>query len=315
MRKKRKMKIGFFGTPDLASCCLRGLVEGHEVLFVVAPPDKPSGRNRRLVFCPAKDEAMCNDIPVYQPDVLTEASFMETIKAHGADIFVVVAYGKIIPADVFNMPPLGTVNLHPSLLPLYRGAAPVQWALINGEKKTGITVQLINERMDAGDIILQEKIELDDEIDAGELFEIVKEIGGAMLSRAVELLASGAAVRIVQDERSATYCGKITKETAQINWAVDSKTIHNLVRGLNPSPCAHTRLGGKVFKIRKTSLRDIPDVRLRPGELSFYGKKRVLAGTGSGVIEIVDIQPETKKPMSAGAFINGHGHLNGSFFQ
>ncbi|PKL39566.1 MAG: methionyl-tRNA formyltransferase [Spirochaetae bacterium HGW-Spirochaetae-1] len=303
------MKIGFFGTPDIALYCLEELFKVHEICFVVTQPDKKTGRNQHMQICPAKHEAQCHDIPVLQPESLNDPAFFDQLNKYDAQIYVVVAYGKLIPRAVFDYPPLKTINLHPSLLPAYRGAAPLQWVLINGERETGVSVQLINERMDAGDIIRQEKVAITDDMTAADLSDAVLPLGVRLLNESIELLASGKAVSVQQKDDEATYCGKITRETARIDWTRSAVDIHNLVRGLNPKPVAWTTFRSRELKVWKTSLsHGVPDtaLSLRPGEMAVYGKKRLMAGTGKGILELVAIQPETKKTMDGLSFINGY---------
>ncbi len=300
------MNIGFFGTPDLAARVLAGLTEDHRVTFAVTAEDKRAGRNRELQFCPAKSEAIRLGIPVLQPASLKEPSFLDGIGAFEADAYVVVAYGSLIPRSVFGRPPLGTLNLHPSLLPLYRGAAPIQWCLINGETETGITVQLINEKLDAGDIVVQEKLPVGPDTTAGDLLEIASASGTGLIGRALDLLASGAAP-VKQDDSRATYCGKIERDTAMIDWSRKHFEIHNLVRGLNPKPVAFSHFRGEQVRIWRTApvYGDVPADPV-PGGLIRWQKRRLLAGTGDGFIEVLDLQPANKKVMDAGAFINGY---------
>jgi methionyl-tRNA formyltransferase len=301
------MKIGFFGTPEISSCCLEDILKHHEVLFVVTAEDKPYGRNRKIRFCPTKDLALCREIDILQPSDLSDPEFIEHLKSYNADIFVVVAYGLMIPEEVFTIPPLKSINLHPSLLPKYRGAAPIQWALINGEEETGVTVQMISSRMDAGDIVVQERISLNEDMTSAGLYESVIEISGDLLNRAIVSLAEGRTVPVKQDESEASYCGKIERETAHIDWSLPSESIHNLVRGLNPKPVAWTTFRGKNMKIWTTSLlNEDTGLQLKPGQLAKFMKKKLIAGTGRGVLEITGIQPENKKLMDGHSFINGY---------
>ena len=300
------MKIGFFGTPEPASECLKLLKKEYDVKFVVTQADKPSGRNLKLTACPVKQTALESNIDVLQPEQLNDSEFLQKLKKYETDIYVVIAYGKIIPRNIYELPRLKTINLHPSLLPAYRGAAPIQWAIINGEQKTGITVQLINERMDAGDIIIQEEILLNNTIDSGELYQKVIPIGVDLLKKAIALLSEGQAKPVVQDENKATYCSKISKDTSKINWNDDAEKIHNLARGLNPLPGTWTTINDKLIKIKKTLPVCIENLSLSAGQISFYDKKRLIIGTGKGLLEILYIQPETKKVMDALSFINGH---------
>ncbi len=301
------MKIGFFGTPEISGRCLDELLEEHEVLFVVTAEDKPCGRNRKIKFCPVKDLALCREIDVLQPCDLSDPDFIEVLKSYHADIFVVVAYGLMIPEEVFTLPPLKSINLHPSLLPRYRGAAPVQWALINGEKETGVTVQMISGRMDAGDIVVRERIPIDEAWTAEDLYNHVIGISGALLNRAIVSLAEGSVVPVKQDESEASYCEKIGRETAHIDWSLGSEDIRNLVRGLNPKPVAWTTFRGKNMKIWTVSLlKEETALELKPGQLGKFMKKRLAAGTGSGLLEITGIQPENKKLMDGLSFLNGY---------
>ncbi len=309
------MKVGFFGTPDIASHVLQRLCREHEVVFLVAPEDKRCGRNLKVQHCSSKELAACEDIPVLQPKSLKNTEFPEELKQYSADIFVVVAYGKLIPRAVFALPELGTINLHPSLLPQYRGAAPVEWAIMNGEKETGVTVQMINEELDAGDIVLQEKIELSENINSGELYDLVMPLGEKLVMKSMELLSQGNHKLIPQDHVKATYCAKIDRETAHITWSKSSSGIHNLVRGLNPKPAAWTTFRKMNMKIWRTLPFTEEAPELQPGEVMKFNKKRLLAGSGSGIIEILEIQPENKKRMDALAFINGYRLAEKEFFE
>jgi len=301
------MKIGFFGTPELAARVLADLKQMHDIRFAVTAEDKQAGRNRTMQFCQAKSQALRLNIPVLQPASLKDPGFMDTIRAYDADIYVVVAYGSLIPRDLFDYPPLKTINLHPSLLPRYRGAAPIQWSLINGERETGITVQLINEKLDAGDIVIQEAVMLDADMTASDLNEIVSSRGAEFLDRAIRALASGNPKLIRQDESMATFCRKIERDVAMINWNKTAEEIHNLVRGLNPKPTAFSSFRGENIKIWKTALvyEDVPEMA-KPGCIVRHQKKRLMAGTGSGFLEILGIQPANKKIMDGLSFINGY---------
>ncbi len=310
------MKIGFFGTPAIAAFCLEELSKRYEISFAVTGADKPAGRHLKLHPSPVKEKAQSKNIPVHHPARLRDDEFIREIAEAKCDIFVVVAYGRIIPAEVFNIPPLKTINLHPSLLPKYRGAAPVEWAVINGERETGITVQLINERLDAGDIILQSRVPVPPAMTAGELYEIIMPAGAELLISSIEKLHSGDVSPLAQREDEATYCGKISRETARINWKAESMQIHNLVRGLNPKPGAWTTFRGTSAKILKAApFADDPALKLDPGCLDIFGKKRLLAGTGDGCLEIVSIQPETRKAMDGLSFINGYKPAEGDHFE
>lgn len=310
------MKLGFFGTPRIAAYCLEKLLGEFEIAFAVAGEDREQGRHLKVEFSPVKLLALEHGIPLYQPAKLKDGGFVEALAGHGADLFVIVAYGKIIPASVFTMPRFSTINLHPSLLPKYRGAAPVEWALINGEHETGISVQKINERLDAGDVLAQETILLDRRMNAGDLYDIVLLRGAALLAETIRAIGEGRAVARVQDEHDATYCGKIDRDTAHIDWRWSAGDIHNLVRGLNPKPVAWTTFRGKNMKIWKTApCPDVADPKPSAGEIAVFQKKRLLAGTGEGALEILQIQPETKKVMDGLSFINGYRPAAGEGFE
>ncbi|MCL2155352.1 MAG: methionyl-tRNA formyltransferase [Leptospirales bacterium] len=308
------MRVGFFGTPDIASHMLKRLCREHDVLFLVAPEDKRSGRNLKIAGCSSKEIAESEDIPVLQPKNLKDQKFVEELKGFNADLFIVVAYGKLIPESVFTLPKYGTINLHPSLLPKYRGAAPVEWAIINGEKETGVTIQMINADLDAGDIIIQEKIQLDSSITAGELYEIINSIGEELLIESAEILSEGRGKLIPQDHSKATYCGKIDRDTALIDWNRNSNEIHNLIRGLNPKPAAWTNFRNMNIKIWRTVEFINNEINLKPGQILKYNKKQLIVGTGSGVLEILEIQPENKKRMDGLSFINGYRLIDNENF-
>lgn len=300
------MKIGFFGTPDLASGILDHLCCNYDVVFAVSSHDKPQGRSKQVCKTPVKSCAERHCLDILQPRDLRREELADEFAAFNADIFIVFAYGHIIPRHIFDIPPLGTVNMHPSLLPRYRGAAPAQWALINGEEVTGVTIQMIDEALDAGDIVCQEEIPVSSDMTACELYEEVIPVGKRLLDRAIAGLADGTLQPVPQDHSQATYCGKLTRERAEINWSDDAQRIHNTIRGMNPKPVAWTTFRGTELKIWRSTLpADEKIPVLPPGELARLGKRRLLAGTGEGTIEILELQPVTKKRMDAASFLNG----------
>jgi len=298
------MRTGFFGTPQIAAYCLEEILKEYTVSCVVTSPDKPAGRGRKLTQSPVKELSLTRNIPVLQPQSLKDPSLHEQMKEFECDLFVVVAYGKIIPRLLFDMPRYGTINLHPSLLPLYRGAAPIQWALINGEKRTGITVQRINEELDAGEILLQDSIDIPIDMTAGELYDLVLPKGAAMLLKTIAGFQDNIITSEPQDHSRATYCGKIDTETARIDWNNTSMEIHNMVRGLNPRPAAWTTFRDKKIKIWRTM----------PVAIHIFPGKRLIAQTGSGALEIFQLQPETKKSMDSRSFLNGYHPDEGEVF-
>lgn len=310
------MKIGFFGTPEIASYCLDYLIKHYEIAFVVTSPDKPKGRGKHLAPPPVKEKAVANGIPCFQPVTLKDENLKEALSDYGCEIFVVVAYGKLIPQTIFSIPPLGTINLHPSLLPKYRGAAPVEWALYNGEHQTGVTVQLINQELDAGDIVLQSPVTIAPNDTAQDVYEKILPLGAQMLVDAIKGLHDGTLVPVPQDHSQASYCGKITSETAHINWNLPSLHIHNMVRAFNPKPVAWTTFRGKIIKIWKTVVSDSSynNTTAQPGTL-ISQSRRLFVCTADGTLEVLILQPETKKPMDAVAFLNGYRLQDGDMFE
>ena len=310
------MKIGFFGTPEIASFCLEYLIKHFTIAFVVTSPDKPKGRGKHLSPPPVKEKALEYGIPCFQPHSLKDEQLVEQLSQFNCDIFVVVAYGKLIPRSIFSIPPLQTINLHPSLLPKYRGAAPVEWALYNGEHQTGVTVQLINEDLDAGDIVLQSPVTIAPNETAQDVYEKILPLGASMLIQAIKGLHDGTIKPAPQDHTQATYCGKITSDTARIAWNKPSLHIHNMVRAFNPKPVAWTTFRGKIIKIWKTGVGDssCDSSTARPGTI-WVKSKRLFVCTADGTVEVLSLQPETKKPMDAVAFINGYRLQEGDAFE
>ncbi|MBN2040826.1 MAG: methionyl-tRNA formyltransferase [Spirochaetes bacterium] len=309
------MKAGFFGTPEISAYYLERLSEFHDIIFAVTAEDKPKGRHKTPSPGEVKVLAVKNNIPVLQPEKLSDKEFVKEISTFSADIYVVVAYGKLIPSEIFNIPRYKTVNVHPSLLPKYRGAAPMQWALINGEEETGITIQYINEGMDTGDILGQTKITLNQEMTCEDLYNTVLPLGANLLLDVLGKLPNNGITPLKQDDSQATYCGKIDQNTAHIDWNNDALKIHNLVRGLNPKPVAWSTFREKKIKIYKTGINEnLESSDLAPGNIAVQ-QKRLIAGTGKGILEILELQPEGKKIMHAGSFINGYRIDDGDYFK
>jgi methionyl-tRNA formyltransferase len=309
------MKIGFFGTPDIAAYSLSHLSRTHNIVFAVTREDKPQGRSLQIAPSPVKVLAEKMSIPVLQFSSLKDELLPTMLSSFGADIFVVVAYGKIIPESIFNIPRLGSINLHPSLLPKYRGAAPVESAVIAGESETGVSVQIINERLDAGAILGTATVIIPPEMTSGELYDIMFPVGAELLSRIISGLEAGTVVPVPQIEEMATYCGKITKESACIDWEQSTIMIGNCVRGYNPKPVAWTCFRDSTIKIWRCGPISLERRKLMPGELMVYQKRRLVAGTGDGMVEILSVQPETKKMMPVADFINGYRIKAGEYFR
>jgi len=306
------MRIVFMGTADFGIPTLRILHEKHDVAAVVTGPDKPQGRGRILRPTPVKTTALELGIPVLSPEKLKDPSFVERLGDIGADMFFVVAF-RILPREVFTIPPEGTVNLHGSLLPDYRGAAPINWAVINGDERTGLTTFFIDENIDTGDIILQSTVEIGPDETAGELYERMKELGAGLSLRTVELIESGKAFPKRQPVSSARPAPKLHREDGRIDWGRDAASIHNQVRGMNPFPGAFTDWERGPLKIHRTKVidRDSPGT---PGLVTGASPRHGLTvSCGRGELEIVELQPPGKKVMDGASFVRGYRVEKGTY--
>lgn len=296
------MKIVFFGTPQIAVNVLDGLVKaGEDVAAVVTVTDKEQGRGKKILSSPVKEYAVKAGIPVLQPEKLRSEEFLEELKAINADLFIIVAF-KILPASVFNLPEHGSFNLHGSLLPKYRGAAPIQWAIINGDKVTGLTTFKLADKVDTGNIYLIREVVIDDEDNFGALYERMAAVGTGLVLDTVELIRSGNYELKPQNDDLASPAPKITRETCTIDFGNTAVSIHNLVRGLAPHPGAFFVHDGKQYKVYKTALSD---EKLSPGAFKTT-KHQIFVGTGEGSLEVLEIQPEGKKRMTADEFLRGY---------
>lgn len=297
------MRVVFFGTPDFAVTSLEHLINSrHEVAAVVTAPDKERGRGRKVSYTPVKQFAADNNLQVLQPDKLKDENFISNLTELNADIFVIVAF-KILPVSVFTIPEYGSFNLHGSLLPRYRGAAPIQWAIINGDEETGVTTFFLKEKVDTGDMILQEKVAIEESDNLGSIYDKLKQIGAELVVKTVDLIEDGSVVEIQQDESLSTPAPKITKELCQIDWNKPASDIHNLIRGLSPVPGAYFIYKNKRYKIYKS--RVVSNVSIKAGDISVSGN-RIIAGCGESCLEILEIQPEGRKRLSAPEFLRGY---------
>jgi len=308
------MKIVFMGTPEFAIPSLEKLYHSpYEVVAIVTGPDKPVGRGQRLASTPIKRLAQGWNLPIFTPEKLSDETFITEIKKYSADLFVVVAF-RILPVSVFTIPHRGTINLHASLLPKYRGAAPINWSIINGEKETGVTTFFIEEKVDTGEWILQQKVIIGDEETAGELHDRLALLGADVLLETVNFIAQGTAPRIKQ-VGEVTKAPKITKEICHIDWAKDAVTIFNLIRGLSPFPRAFSYFKGEEFKICCSKIESLDSsLTAQPGEIIAVDKDKILAATGNGVLAITEIQPENKRRMSVADYVRGHSVSVGEKF-
>lgn len=306
----RKLRIVFFGTPEFAVESLDALRRGgHDVAAVVTMPDKIAGRGHKLIQSDVKKYALEHDIPLMQPPKLKDPEFLERLHAVGADLFVVIAF-RMLPEAVWKMPPMGTFNLHAALLPKYRGAAPINHAVINGERETGVTTFFIDSRIDTGEIIDQKSVAISDEDDAGTVHDMLMHLGAEMTLKTVNDLAEGKVETRPQPEGEFIPAPKIFNEDCHIRWDCPAVQVHNLVRGLSPYPAAWSTLhdaSGKEFdvKIYKTALTGESCDDTHPGSLRIAGK-RMYAATADGWLEILSLMPAGKKRMDASAFLLGY---------
>ncbi|MBP3284564.1 MAG: methionyl-tRNA formyltransferase [Clostridia bacterium] len=299
------MRIVFMGTPDFAVPSLERLIaDGHEVLAVVTQPDKTQNRGMKLVFSPVKECALKHQIPVFQPEkIRKDEAFWEEYQKMAPDVAVVVAFGQILPERFLNLPKYGCINVHGSLLPNYRGAAPIQWSVINGDKVTGVTTMYMDKGLDTGDMILKTEVEIGDNETAGELYDRLSFIGADTLSRTLVAIEKGEAPREKQPEEF-TYAPMLTKELGKIDWNKTSFEIKSLIRGVNPWPGAYTEIAGKKLKVHKA---EISDKKGNSGEiLCADDKNGLIIATADGALELLEIQPENKKRMNAKDFLRGN---------
>lgn len=300
------MKIVFMGTPEFAVPCLQKIIdEGHEVVAVVTQPDKPKGRGKKLAMPPVKELALKYDIPVYQPLKAREESFVDTLKEMNPELIVVVAFGQILPKSILDIPKYGCVNVHASLLPRYRGAAPLNWVIINGEEKTGVTTMYMDEGLDTGDMILKSEIPLDDEITAGELHDKMMIDGAKVLKETIDLIEKGEAPREKQSNENTCYSPIMNKSLGNIDWNKSAIDIHNLVRGINPWPSAYTTYEGQTMKIWKTKVIDKNSDK-DPGTIISVDKEGINVSTSEGTVQIKEIQMAGKKRMEVPEYIKGN---------
>ncbi|MDP1676545.1 MAG: methionyl-tRNA formyltransferase [Bacteroidota bacterium] len=309
------MKIIFMGTPDFAVPSLDILLKNnYTISAIVTAPDKPRGRGQQVSFTPVKEFAQKHSIPVLQPEQLKDESFISRISNLKPDLFIVVAF-RILPKEVYTIPAKGSFNLHASLLPKYRGAAPINWAIINGEKESGVTTFFLQDKVDTGNIILQKRIPISDEMNAGELHDALSEIGANAVLETVRLIESGKVNPQQQDNTLSSPAPKIFKETCRINWKQNTDSIHNFVRGLSPYPAAWTVHDDKQIKIFRSKNSEF---RIQNSESNVGGivvtQNKIIVNTSDGSIEILELQQEGKKRMSAEEFLRGYRFSENSKF-
>ncbi len=297
------MNIVFFATPDFAIPSLEAILKSkHKILAVVTTTDKEQGRGLKLTYSPIKKFALEKGLEVLQPESLKSEDFINKLNSLNADVFVIVAF-KILPKEVFTIPKSGSFNLHGSILPKYRGAAPIQWALINGDKETGLTTFFLKEKVDTGNIILTTKVNIDDDDNFGTLHDKMSMAGAKLVIDTLDLIEKGNVIQQPQDDSIASLAPKITKEICKIDLNKSATEIHNLVRGLSPYPGAVLTYNDKNYKIFKTKL--IFDKTLKKGEI-LVTKKEIFLGCNNSVLQIIEIQPEGRKKMNADEFLRGY---------
>lgn len=306
------MRIVFMGTPEFAVASLKRLVEdGHEICGVFTQPDKPKNRGMKLVFPPVKEFALSQGLPVFQPESMKEESAVELLRSLKPELSVVAAYGQILTEEALQVPTLGSINVHASLLPRYRGAAPINWAILNGETETGVTIMHMAKKLDAGDIVTVRRTPIDPNEDAETLFARLAELGAQLLSETIPLIESGAATRTPQDEAQSTYAPMLSRALSPIDWKKPSRVILDQIRGLIPWPVASTVLDGKTLKIYQA--QPCKATSELPGMMrAVKGGIEAACGDGQSIL-ITFLQPEGGKRMSASAYLNGRRIASGSY--
>ena len=298
------MRVVFMGTPDIAATCLKRIIaDGFDVVGVYTQPDRPKGRGMKLVASPVKEVALANDIPVFQPENFKAVETVEQLRALQPDVCAVVAYGRILPQSVLDVPTRGCINIHASVLPQYRGSAPYQWAVLDGLKETGVTAQYMALKMDAGDVIDVSKTPIGPDETAGELLDRLAVLGADLLSKTLSRFEAGAVTATPQDEAAVSYAPMLDKSMCPIDWNKTAQQVHDHVRGLHPWPVATTELGGKWFKIHSTAVVEGSGA---PGTILGLTKTGLRIACGEGAIEIRTLQAEGGKRMSAPDYFRGH---------
>ena len=311
------MRIVFMGTPDFSVPTLKALVEaGHDVAAVVTQPDKPKGRGKEMQMTPVKVQALEYKIPVYQPVKVRDQAFIEVLRELEADAFVVIAFGQILPKAVLELPRYGCVNIHASLLPKHRGAAPIQWCVIDGEKETGITTMMMDVGLDTGDMLEKVVIPIDEKETGGSLHDKLSLAGGSLILSTLRKLEEGTAVRTPQTEEGTCYAKMLTKSLGDIDWNQDAVSIERLIRGLNPWPSAYTMWNGKTIKIWAADVikDESPANSLPCGGVALSDRHCLAVRTGDGLLSIKELQMEGKKRMDIEAFLRGYPIPAGDVF-
>ncbi len=303
------MKVVYMGTPDFAVDTLEAIVKaGHEVALVVTQPDKAKGRGKKVCYTPVKEKALEHDLPVAQPEKVREEDFVEKLRAIAPDVIVVVAFGQILPESILNIPKYGCINVHASLLPAYRGAAPIQWAVIDGLTESGVTTMYMEKGLDTGDIILQSKLSLAPDETGGSLFDKLAKEGAILLVKTLTMLGDGTATRTKQDDSKSSYAKMLTKDMGCLDFTKDAVILERLIRGLNPWPSAFTKIQDKTLKIYVAEVvsEDVITFAAEPGTVVAVDKRSFTVRCGKGALRILNLQLEGKKRMDTSAFLLGY---------
>lgn len=300
------MRVVFMGTPDIAAVCLKQILDaGIQVVGVYTQPDRPKNRGMKLAFSPVKEVAIAHDLPVFQPENFREAETVQQLQQLQPDVVAVVAYGRILPQSVLDIPPKGCINIHASLLPAYRGSAPYQWAVLNGDKVSGVTAMYLCREMDAGDMIDKVETPIGENETAGELLERLAQLGAGLLEKTLRSIEAGTAIAEKQDSSLATYAPMLDKSMSPINWEKTAQQVHDHVRGLHPWPVATAQLAGTNFKIHSTVV--VPGkTGAQPGKILALTKTGLVVACGEGAVEIRQLQAEGGKRMAAPDYFRGH---------
>ncbi|WP_337604295.1 methionyl-tRNA formyltransferase [Anaerotignum lactatifermentans] len=309
------MRVIFMGTPDFAVPSLEALLTKHEVVLVVTQPDKPKGRGKKMVPTPVKACALEHGIPVLQPEKVKEPEFVEQLRSYEPDLIAVTAFGQILSEPILEMPKYGCINVHGSLLPKYRGAAPMQWSIIDGEKVTGITTMYMAKGLDSGDMLLKAEVVITDEDTFATIHDKMAVTGANLLLDTLDQLEAGTLERIPQDHDAATYAPMITKETGHIDWSKNRQDIINLIRGLNPVPAAYTIYEEEVLKIFGAVISDVQADDAANGEIVAVVKKGFVVKCGDGCLLITEVQARGGKRMMTDAYLRGHAMKEGILLQ
>ena len=304
------MKIVFMGTPEFAVPTLEALIEKHDVAAVVTQPDKPKGRGKKMILSAVKEKAVENNIKVYQPTKVRDGEFVEILKEYEPDVIVVVAFGQILSEDILNIPKYGCINVHGSILPKYRGAAPIQWSIINGEEFGGVTTMYMAKGLDSGDMILKAEEKIKDDDTYGPLYDRLSYIGADLLIKTLDLIERGEIVRVPQNDDDATLAPMITRDMEHIDWDNTSENVANLIKGLNPQPVSYTMYNDEKLKIWFAEVEKT-EYSGEIGEIVDVRKKDFVVKTKKGAVAVKEVQAQGGKKMTADAYMRGHTIENG----